>query len=203
MTARPATNRQRKVLEFFGIWVSPKLTIGAANWEIGSLFADEGNRELWRRYVFVTGDLGTDSDALLPYDLDDLRRAQLPEGWSVTAERAKLLDELLAVEMADGSPFDAPAPDVVIEGSEFMFTGKFSFGSRTACERAVIERGGRAPAKRRPTMETDYLVVGTEGSAHWKRDAYGSKIEGAVLMRREHGAPAIISETHWRSFLVP
>ncbi len=44
----------------------------------------------------------------------------------------------------------------------------------------------------------DYLVVGGKGSERWKRRAYGSKIEAAVVERSIHGKPAIITEQHWR-----
>jgi NAD-dependent DNA ligase len=80
-----------------------------------------------------------------------------------------------------------------------MFTGKFSFGTRKECQAAVIDRGGYAPSRKSVSSETDYLVIGAEGSKDWKRGSYGNKIEAGILSRREHGIPAIISEEHWVS----
>jgi NAD-dependent DNA ligase len=39
-------------------------------------------------------------------------------------------------------PLTDPAPDVVFAGRVFVFTGKFRYGSRTACRAAVVELGG-------------------------------------------------------------
>lgn len=61
----------------------------------------------------------------------------------------------------------------------------------------MTERGGKAPSTKTVTVEIDYLVIVAKGSAAWKRGAYGNKIEAAILHRRQHGSPAIISEAHW------
>lgn len=196
-----ASNRQRKVLKFFGLRVSGQLSSGAAGWEVANLFSDEANRQRWRRYVYLTGDFGTDSHELQPFDDAKLQSLELPEGWSVRDGRAEYVDEIVGEELRDGSPFDHPAPEVSMHGSQFLFTGKFSFGTRDKCEQAMVERGGYAPRERKPTRYTDYLVIGAKGSPTWKRGTYGTKIEAAILLRREHGRPAIVSETHWHSFL--
>jgi hypothetical protein len=196
-----ATNRQRKVLRFFGVDHSPELTSGAANWEIGLLLGGLVQRDRWRRYVYLTGDLEHDSDELRSFTDEELDAVVLPPGWTVSIARAAYHEELIADELAHGAPFDHPPPPIAFEGRHFLFTGKFAFGSRNACEAAVIERGANAKRLRRPTRETDFVIVGHEGSAAWKREAYGTKIEEAVLLRRLHGRPAIVSETVWRSAL--
>ncbi len=66
---------------------------------------------------------------------------------------------------------------------------------------AVIERGGKAPDSKSVTHDVDFLVVGTQGSPQWKREAFGNKIENGILARRDFGSPAIVSEEHWKSFL--
>jgi len=99
--------------------------------------------------------------------------------------------------MPDGSPFDSPAPEIDWRGKTFMFTGKFIFGERSACQAAVESLDASAPDTKTVTPGIDYLVVGTAGSKAWKMGAYGNKIEKAILLRREKGSPAIISEDHW------
>jgi len=192
-----ATNRQKKILRFFKIPFSPNISAGAAGWEIGDIVKDKENGKAWRKYVFLTGDVDSDSDQLKPFTPEDLEAVVVPDDWSLSHVMAAHREEIVEAEMVDGSPFDVPQPPVHFDGRSFVFTGNFEYGSRTACQTAVTDRGGKAPSIKRVTAETDYLVIGSKGSSHWKRDAYGSKIEAAIIYRREHGKPAIISESHW------
>ncbi len=194
-----ATNRQKKLLTFFGIRFSPNISTGAAGWEIAAILDDEDNREKWRKYLFLTKDFDSDSSLPLAFDPAELEKVVIPEDWSASEQMRKFQDEIVSQEMSSGAPFDDPAPQIEFEGRSFMFTGKFSFGSRNACQSAVTNRGGIAPSQKSVTREIDYLVIGTEGSNSWKRGSYGNKIEAAVLARREHGTPAIVSEEHWAS----
>jgi len=77
-------------------------------------------------------------------------------------------------------------------------TGKFDFGPRKACEELVLEKQGTAV--KGVSASLDFLVIGTQGSPAWKRGKYGSKIEKAVLLRRQNGKPAIVSEDHCFSY---
>lgn len=194
----PISNRQKKILKFFGIPISPSMSPGAAGWEIGAIMADEAKRELWERYLYVTRDFGSESDELLPFDEDDLTSVEIPEGWTSQEAIAQFREDIVEDVLSDGSPYDRPQPDVVFPGSAFVFTGKFLFGSRKECQEAVVARGGKATGKGSVSRETDYLVIGAEGSKAWKRDKYGRKIEAAIVSRREHGKPAVISEDHWK-----
>lgn len=196
-----ATNRQKKLLRFFKIHFSPNISMGAAGWEIGSLMENELFRERWHKYLYITKDFGSDTDQLKPFDEEKLANIQIPEDWSASDSKQEFLDELVAHELIDNSPFDLPQPQVVISNKSFMFTGKFSYGTRKACQLAVTKHGGYAPSKKSVSQEIDYLIIGTEGSKTWKRGAYGNKIEGAIIARREYGTPAIISEKHWLSFI--
>lgn len=192
-----ASNRQKKILRFFEIQFSPNISAGAAGWEIGNLMHDEQNAESWRKYLFLTGDFDSDSDQLKPFTPADMAAVLVPDDWSQSDALAAFRDEIAAEAMADGSPFDSPQPPIQFAGCVFMFTGNFDYGSRTACQTVVTDRGGKAPSTKTVTAEIDYLVIGAKGSATWKRGAYGNKIEAAVLHRRQHGSPAIISEAHW------
>lgn len=196
-----ATNRQKKLLTFFGIRFSPRISTGAAGWEIGAIMEDEANRERWRKYLFLTRDFDSASPAPAHYDPAEIEAVEIPEDWSASDEMRKFHDEIVGQEMSFGAPFDDPAPSIEFRGRSFMFTGKFEFGSRGACQNAVTERGGSAPSQKSVSREIDYLVIGSGGSKAWKRGSYGNKIEAAVLSRREHGTPAIISEEHWRAEL--
>lgn len=192
-----ASNRQKKILRFFEIKFSPNISVGAAGWEIGNLMHDKQNGKAWRKYLYLTRDFDSDSDQLKPFEPEDIASVEVPGDWSSSDALASFREEIAEQVMGDGSPFDSPSPPVQFEGFSFMFTGNFEYGSRTACQVAVTDRGGKAPSTKAVTAEIDYLVIGSKGSAHWKRDAYGNKIEAAILHRRSHGSPAIISEAHW------
>lgn len=192
-----ASNRHKKILRFFEIQFSPDISAGAAGWEIGNLMHDEKNAEAWRKYLFLTGDFDSSSDQLKPFTPADLAAVEVPDEWNQSDAMAAVRDEIAAQEMADGSPFDSPQPSISLADRSFMFTGNFDYGSRTACQTAVTNRGGKAPSTKTVTTEIAYLVIGSKGSTAWKRGAYGNKIEAAILQRRQHGSPAIISEAHW------
>jgi NAD-dependent DNA ligase len=196
-----ASNRQKKLLRFLKVPFSHRISAGAASWEISVLMESEANREQWRRYLFLTKDFNNDSDQLIPYDERELNTLIVPEDWSSSEALKKFRLELVANELSEGSPFDQPQPVVEFPNRSFIFTGKFEFGSRKACQAAVIERGGLALSQKSISNEINYLVVGNEGSKAWKRVSYGNKIEEAILLRREYGSPAIISEEHWVSYL--
>lgn len=192
-----ATNRQKKLLRFFQVSYSPNISTGAAGWEISDLFESQENRELWRKYLYLTGDFDSDTDQLAQFDPPALESVVVPEDWSASKAIDQFRHEIVASAVSDSSPFDIPQPVVVFLGRQFMFTGKFAFGSRKACQAAVTEKGGLAPSNKTVSRKIDYLVIGCEGSQFWKRGSYGNKIEAAILARREHGSPAIISEDHW------
>jgi NAD-dependent DNA ligase len=201
MVAMKATNRQKKLLRFFKVPFSPRISAGAAGWEISALMESEAHREQWRRYLYLTKDFDIDSDQLIPFDEKILNELIIPEDWSASEELKKFRSEIVANKLSNCSPFDNPQPIVEFQKRSFIFTGKFAFGSRKACQAAVTERGGLAPSQKSISHEIDYLVVGVEGSKAWKRGSYGNKIESAILLRREFGSPAIISEEHWVSHL--
>lgn len=192
-----ATNRQKKLLRFFGIKFARNISWGAAGWEIGSIFNDPENELAWNKYLFLTGDFGNESDQLATFERSKLNSLQLPQDWTASAAASQYRLEIIASEIVDGSPFDSPEPEIGFKDKSFMFTGKFTFGDRSACQGAVESRGGEAPDTKTVVPEIDYLVIGTAGSKAWKLGAYGNKIEKAILLRRERGKPAIISENHW------
>lgn len=192
-----ASNRQKKLLRFFKVPFSPNISAGAAGWEIAGIMSSEEGREQWHRYLILTSDFASDTDILKPFDMAALRAVQIPAGWSSSDALRHFRDELVADILNDESPFDRPQPKVLFTKRTFMFTGKFTFGTRKACQEAVIAHGGSAPDLKSVSYLIDYLVIGTEGSKTWRKGTYGNKIEDAILSRRDSGTPAIISEEHW------
>jgi NAD-dependent DNA ligase len=196
-----ASNRQKKLLRFFAIPFSENISAGAAGWEIGNIMSKEECRERWKRYLYLTSDFDSDTDSLKPFDMATLQAVQIPEGWSSSDAFQQFRNELVDHLLEDESPFDRPQPDVSFVKRTFMFTGKFTFGTRKDCQNAVLSRGGSAPDHKSVSRLIDFLVIGTEGSNAWRRGTYGNKIEAAILARREYGSPAIISEQHWTTAL--
>ena len=190
-----ATNRQKKLLNLFGVEFSDKLTVGAAGWEIGRLLSDPTNRHIWNAYLYLTGDYSSETEELLPFSEAELSEVKIPEEWSARAEVNAFQTEWVEFILADSSPYDNPEPQIQFENMAFCFTGGFEYGERTDCVEAIKKRGGKFIASL--TTKVDYLVIGQHGSSEWIRSSFGRKIEKAVLRRRERGAPAIVSEAHW------
>ena len=93
-------------------------------------------------------------------------------------------------------PLDRPAPQVVFSGQYFLFTGQFLYGNRTACNQAVLERGGEV--LERVTKRLDYLVIGIYTTPTWRHESFGNKIRRAIEYRDGGKSNlAIVSEEHW------
>ena len=92
-------------------------------------------------------------------------------------------------------PLDDPAPALTFAEREYVFTGKMVYGTRRACENAVLLRGGSVGKS--VTLRTHVLVVGTLGSIAWKESTHGTKILRALEIR-ETGQPIhLVGESHW------
>jgi len=96
-------------------------------------------------------------------------------------------------------PLDEPPPSLQFNGGTFLFTGKFVFGTRTVCEAAVVERGGRCLS--RVNEQLNVLVIGCVGSRDWAHTSFGRKIEKAVGLKRKGIPVTIVGEHHWVSQL--
>jgi hypothetical protein len=140
---------------------------------------------------------------------DRLRRIYA-DGDVDAEERAELLDLLssvtgelpgtrVAMNRATRLPLDDPQPPLRFDGQVYVFTGKFAFGTRTACQQAVGVRGARCGGSVSP--KTNVLVIGALGNADWIQSSHGRKIEQAVHFRA-NGVPLhIVSEEHWSGCL--
>ena len=92
-------------------------------------------------------------------------------------------------------PLTHPEPDINFEGSLFVLTGKFVFGTTAECEAIIADLGGSIVTM--PNNETDYLIIGEMGSPEWVHSTFGRSIEKAVELKQLGLPIAIISEEHW------
>jgi hypothetical protein len=99
-------------------------------------------------------------------------------------------------------PLDTPLPGLILFPERvFTITGKFAFGTRRKVMEAIEARGG-IPSDSSPTRDSHYLVIGVFASRDWANTNYGRKIERAVELRDSRSGIAIISEEHWKRFVV-
>lgn len=94
---------------------------------------------------------------------------------------------------------DSNEDPILFRDTAFCFTGNFLYGTRAACERAVMQRGAMAFDTVRKNLE--YLVVGTLVSADWANTSHGRKIEKAIDYQQKGSPIRIISEEHWIKYL--
>jgi NAD-dependent DNA ligase len=107
---------------------------------------------------------------------------------------------LLGYEGASSLPLDTPPPLICWGPDEvYVFTGRFAYGPRRACEREVHERGARCEAT--VTRRTTFMVLGTFGSTDWLHSSYGTKIKRAVELRASQFPIRIVGEDHWAAAL--
>jgi NAD-dependent DNA ligase len=88
---------------------------------------------------------------------------------------------------------------IVISDNLFCFTGNFLYGTRKACERAIVERGGEASSSIRTNL--NYLVIGTLVSRDWANTSHGRKIEKAIDYKNKGRPIQIVSEEQWVQFI--
>lgn len=131
--------------------------------------------------------------------------AMLEDGVLDQEESAELLSILHKItgepsevgELAKTSslPVDLPAPSVIFEGNQFLFTGTCVYGTRRDCQAAIENLGGINANG--VTKRLNYLVLGTYVTDSWIHESYGRKIEKALQYRDEHVPITIIREEHW------
>lgn len=122
-------------------------------------------------------------------------------------EREHLLHELTTISGNDFSNTGSALPEhissifdddptVIFKNNEFVFTGKFIYGTRESCIKAVNKRG--ASAKEYVTNETNYLVVGARSSPDWIAENFGRKIQKAAdMIHSGEYEISIIREVDW------
>lgn len=144
-----------------------------------------------------------------PGEVIAMRLEQVLQDGTVTTEELTHLKETLqeltggtlqntgaACGLSSSLPVnDDRANPIIFDKKSFCFTGNFMFGTRSACERAITERG--AEPSPRIHLQLDYLVIGTMISAEWANSTFGRKIEQAVDYQQRGCPMLIISEAQW------
>lgn len=97
-------------------------------------------------------------------------------------------------------PLTKPVPKILFEGKSFCFTGKFAYGLRKDCEKAVEQRGGVIADN--VTKKLDYLVIGLMGNEDWAHSTFGRKIQKAIDYNEKNATIAIIGEDDWTNAVV-
>lgn len=133
--------------------------------------------------VLADGTINQDELAYLKQTLEELLGGTLQQTGAING---------LATRMPLN---DDRATPVIFNDNAFCFTGNFLYGTRAACERAIMQRGGTAFDGVRKNLE--YLVVGTLANEDWASTSYGRKIEKAVEYQNKGSPILIISEEHW------
>jgi len=197
----PASNRQLKVLRFFDVPLPPIFNKGVASGIIARIFREDENKDLWEKYLYLTGDESQDSPDLEPFDWEELKSITVPDDWKpkrlpgISGEKKQRLLNIITNMLKEGIPFDYPVPEISFDGTNFAFTGTFESAQRSECQAAVKDLGavGQSDVNRK----TDYLVIGNKGSSNWAEGSHGRKIEKAMILRTEFGKPLILSESDW------
>lgn len=134
-------------------------------------------------------------------------QATMADGVITESERGDLLETLRQISGNHFSETGAAAADtaaipsdnpesITFAGKRYCFSGRFMFGSRPACQEAVIALGAQCDSD--ITLKTDYLVIGTLNSVDWKHESFGRKIERAQKLRDEGSKrPLILTEEQW------
>ena len=109
------------------------------------------------------------------------------------------IEETGAAEgLATKLPLDQ-VDNIVFRDKSFCCTGQFIFGTRTACEKAIVERGGSVCDGVR--VDLGYLVIGMMATHDWAHSTFGRKIEKAVEYRNKGRAIYIVGEEQWTKCL--
>ncbi|NMD86706.1 hypothetical protein HF882_08935 [Victivallis vadensis] len=118
----------------------------------------------------------------------------------ITEEWATQLYNLLD-EVKTGHPVVKLDFDLVsrnsIQGKYVMITGDFSNGmSRDEVGKLIEKNGGIYDTGKKPSYQTDIVIVGERGSAAWRFSGYGRKIEQAIELRKKYSYCPKFCETH-------
>ena len=197
-----ATNRQKKVLQFYKIEFSENITQGEIGQIIHALKNDYEKWKEWEKYCFYTDDYDKHSEHLKKFDVNKLKDITLPKDWNHEKAEQEYIEKEIAKQLdkePDNSPFDKPQPIIEFTDRKFVLSGNFLYGTKKECENEITERGGII--NKGVSSATDYLLIGSKGSPDYKHGSYGSKIVKAMDLRSNYGVPAIISEEHWKSQL--
>lgn len=111
--------------------------------------------------------------------------------------KEKSITEQLDLKEINGGDID-PC-DISIMGRHCVLTGEFACGSRDTVMEMIVAYGGIADKSVRKV--TDYVIVGSNGSASWKNGNYGSKIEKAIELKAAGQEIRFLSEDDFMKYI--
>jgi len=107
--------------------------------------------------------------------------------------------ELCAKDLCVGG-ICAVAPEIIIPGRSFCFTGFSSRGKKSDFAASILKHGGTYEDN--VTLTLDYLIVGADGNPAWAYTCYGRKVEKAVQLRKKGHQLMIVHESdYWDSIV--
>ncbi len=132
----------------------------------------------------------------------------LDDGFITSCECTDLLDTLNEILRSDFTATGSPAPEspalpidddpsIFFSNMSFCMTGRFLWGTRASCERAILGLNGIVTDG--ITQSLDYLVIGTLIEPQWAHTTYGRKIEKAMKYKDDGHDITIVSERQWVS----
>lgn len=101
--------------------------------------------------------------------------------------------------LASDLPLTRPQPEMVFEGSTFVFAGEMAYGPIRACERETEELGGLC--ERSVSRRTDYLVIGSIAAQDWSQAGFGALVDEVIHLRRRGNEVAVVPEELWAEAL--
>lgn len=105
------------------------------------------------------------------------------------------LDEMLSLFKKFTDPaneYSRSVDDLSFESKSICITGNFNYGSRKDVEELIIRAKGIC--KKSVSRNTDYVIVGSMGSADWTCGNYGTKIKRALELQNQGFSLQIIKE---------
>ncbi|MGI4737573.1 MAG: BRCT domain-containing protein [Janthinobacterium lividum] len=132
---------------------------------------------------------------------DAEERAELKDVMEALCGFTQELPLPMAENLSTSLPLCMPQPHpLLFANQQFVVTGKFAYGARTAVFDAITALGG-LPTDSAPTKTTNYVVIGVFASRDWINTSHGRKIEKAVQLREKGTGINIVSEEHWKQFV--
>jgi DNA polymerase III epsilon subunit family exonuclease len=108
-------------------------------------------------------------------------------------EKSELEDMLLLFKSFVNPSQDTDSvSDISFKDKICVLTGDFKSGSKAEIEKNIVSKGGYV--KSGVSKKTDFVIVGSFGSAEWKCGNYGTKIKKAKELQADGAKVQIISE---------
>ena len=101
--------------------------------------------------------------------------------------------------LATDLPVTDPEPEVVFEDRTFVFAGSMAYGPPHACEREVLELGGRCDPS--VTRRTDYVVIGSIAAADWRQADFGGALDEVAVYATRGVQIRVVTEEAWAAAL--